>query len=332
MRPGLRIFEFLPILFALLFSAAAFTGAGAAPHADSVIGVDDFWNLVESTRRAVNDLKGETAETIRAGLDDLAAQWETITAVKLQNGETLPLDNAYLLSALRAETPNLPKITAALDALLAARADYPRARFTGKDLQPLKEILARPEFQYRDEPPNPISEWLQKLWDRFAAWLDKLFPERDAAGEVSGESLPIWTWLSAILLALIIAYVFRGLFADLVAEAKLDANSGADEVLTAEAAFQRAQSLSRGRDYRAAVRYLYLSSLLLLDERGLLRYDRTRTNREVLRSVSDQPELSRPLAEVVDVFDNVWYGYHDLDEERFQHYSARVQELKEKKG
>jgi hypothetical protein len=138
--------------------------------------------------------------------------------------------------------------------------------------------------------------------------------------------------LAVILLVLILAYIFRGLFADMITDAHLtgDGNSG-DEILTAEAAFQRAQTLSRGGEYRSAVRYLYLSSLLLLDERGLLRYDRTRTNREYLRTVSDSPELVQPLTEVIEVFDNVWYGYHELDEASFKHYSDRVEELKEKK-
>ena len=104
------------------------------------------------------------------------------------------------------------------------------------------------------------------------------------------------------------------------------------EPLTSEDAFEKAQALSRGGDYRSAVRYLYLSSLLLLDERGLLRYDRTKTNREYLRSISRSPGLAKPLGEVIEVFDDVWYGYHSLEEETFKHYSDRVQELKENKG
>jgi hypothetical protein len=68
-----------------------------------------------------------------------------------------------------------------------------------------------------------------------------------------------------------------------------------------------------------------------MDERGVLRYDRSKTNREYLRSVANSPELAKPLEEVIEVFDNVWYGYHPLEEESFKHYSARVEELKEKK-
>ena len=330
MSSALRRFVLLTVIL-LLFSALAATGVAAAPPA-SAIPLDQYWDLVEASRQTLADLRGESTETIRAGLDELAVQWESVAEVQLESGETLPLDNGYILSALRAEEPNLVTLTKTFDMLLAARADYPRARFTEKDIQPLNEILTRPEFQWKEEAPNPINDWFQKLWDRFAAWLDKLFPDKEVTVTIPGGNLSIWTWLTVLLLVLILAYVFRGHFADLVSEAKLNGNGAPDEVLTADAAFQRAQSLSRGGDYRAAVRYLYLSSLLLLDERGLLRYDRTRTNREYLRTVSDSPELAQPLAEVIDVFDNVWDGYHELEEDRFKHYSDRVEELKEKKS
>ena len=319
----------------LVFAALVLLGllgpirAAAAPRA-STISISQYWNLVEDSRQNTAGLKDASAEKIRAGLDDLAAQWEAVTEVKLESGETLKLDNSYILSVLRAENPDLDGITKMFDALLAAHAKYPSAFFTTKDIQPLTGILARPEFQWKPAQPNPINEWFQKLVDRFLAWLNSLVPDKGVNVTVPGAG-SVWTLVTVIALVLILAYVFRGLFADLVAEARLNGNGDADEVLTADAAFQRAQSLSRGGDYRSAVRYLYLSSLLMLDERGLLRYDRTRTNHEYLRTISDKPELSQPLSEVIDVFDNVWYGYHEMDEERFKHYSDRVEELKEKK-
>ena len=94
---------------------------------------------------------------------------------------------------------------------------------------------------------------------------------------------------------------------------------------------QRAQTLSGQGDYRNAIRYLYLSSLLVLDERGLLRYDRSRTNREYLRSVSSKPGLATPLRDVIDVFDRVWYGFESVDEQTYQSYLQHVDELREKK-
>jgi len=139
-------------------------------------------------------------------------------------------------------------------------------------------------------------------------------------------------FLAVIALTVVLFLIFRTLFTDFINEARTAEENIAEELLTSEAAFERAQSLSRGGDYRAAVRFLYLSSLLLLDERGLLRYDRSKTNREYLRSVSSSPELQKPLSEVIEVFDDVWYGYHQVNEEAFKHYSDRVEELKEKKS
>jgi hypothetical protein len=77
-----------------------------------------------------------------------------------------------------------------------------------------------------------------------------------------------------------------------------------------------------------AVRYLYLSALLLLEERGLLRYDRSQTNREYLRGVVHRPDLAAILQEVVEVFDRVWYGFQPIDEAEVSHYTARVAELR----
>jgi hypothetical protein len=329
-RSALRC-NFLLVLAVLVLSAAGRVWAAGQVNAE--ISITQYWELVDQSRQTSAGLKGQSAEKGRAGLDNLALQWEVVKQVRLENGEGIPLDNSFIVTALRAEVPDPDRLTEMFDALLAARRDYPAAQFTAKDIQPLNEILVRPEFQWKEQAPNPINDWFQKLVNRFFAWLDKLFPNREVTAQVgSGPGWSLASTLAVILLALILAYVFRGLFADLITDARLngDGDSG-DEILTADAAFQRAQSLSRGGEYRSAVRYLYLSSLLLLDERGLLRYDRTRTNREYLRTISDSPELAQPLTEVIEVFDNVWYGYHELDESSFKHYSNLVEELKEKK-
>jgi hypothetical protein len=133
--------------------------------------------------------------------------------------------------------------------------------------------------------------------------------------------------LAAIALALVLAYAMRSIVADFVAEQEADENGNGDEDMTSAAALKQAQALSAGGDYRTAVRYLYLSSLLLLEERGLLRYDRSLTNREYLRSVAHKPVLATIFRDVIEVFDRVWYGYRPLDEATYNQYEARVEEL-----
>ena len=47
--------------------------------------------------------------------------------------------------------------------------------------------------------------------------------------------------------------------------------------------------------------------------------------------VSSKPELAKPLRDVIDVFDRVWYGFEGVDEQTYQSYVEHVDELREKK-
>lgn len=324
-----------PFLLAVLLARLLLPGGAAlaAPRQDA-LSLFEYWQLMEHTRQVVAGLASMPEAAIRPSLEELATQWVSVKQVQLEDGTLLAVDNSHLIQALRfGDKAALEGIKTMLETLIEAHSRYPSALFTSADLESLQAILADPQFQWNEPPENPISKWLNEQWQRFLRWLSDLFGEEESVTvTVSEGTLNLIPILASLLLALTLAYVFRSLFFDLAAEARL---SGGDdeggEPITAEQAFARAQNLSRGGDYRSAVRYLYLSSLLLLDERGMLRYDRSKTNHEYLRSVAGQPELAEPLREVVDVFDNVWYGYHNVDEESFQHYSARVEELKEKK-
>jgi hypothetical protein len=305
----------------------------SAESGTNTISVDEYWDLVGHSRQVVDNVKGLPSDKIREALSGLTGQWGQIHDVRLDDGQLIAVDNSYLLALLGSGTPDLVRIETVLDQLQTAHKTYPSKIFTTADLAALQEILSRPDFQWREESPNPIGEWFQNLWDRFNRWLESIFGGGQGTGQNGGVVIDPLSMLASILLVLILLYVFRTLFVDFVGEAQVnDQNDGSEELLTSGTAFSKAQALSRGGDYRSAVRYLYLSSLLLLDERGLLRFDRSKTNHEYLRSVANSPELAGPLEEVIEVFDDVWYGYHSLDEDSFRHYSDRVEELKEKKG
>jgi hypothetical protein len=193
----------------------------------------------------------------------------------------------------------------------------------------LKEILARPEFQWKEgqaiQPPN----WLADLYERFLNFLDRIL---FGAANVVYQGQDLLKVAVVLLFLLALYFISRGLSRSLAQEAQLAAEAGTnDELLTSQSAFKRAETLSMQGDYRNAIRYLYLSSLLILDEQGLMRYDRSRTNREYLRSVSSKPELAKPLHDVIDVFDRVWYGFESVDEQTYQSYVRHVDELRENK-
>jgi hypothetical protein len=323
-----------PLLLALFLARLLLPG-GAVLAAAAPISLAEYWNLVEHTRQIVAGLEAMPASATRPALDKLAAEWQAVQQVQLEDGTLLSVDNSQLILSLQlGDKAALEGIKTMLETLVEAHRQYPSEVFTSADLTSLQQILADPQFQWKAQQEDPISKWFAEQWARFNRWLAGIFGEDNGVTTTISEgTFNLLPALATLLLVVALAYVFRSFFFDLVAESRLsDEDADGGEPITAEQAFTRAQSLSRGGDYRSAVRYLYLSSLLMLDERGLLRYDRSKTNHEYLRSVAGQPELAEPLREVVDVFDNVWYGYHSVDEDSFKHYSDRVEELKEKKS
>jgi hypothetical protein len=328
MRPALLLF----LIASLLLPAAGGAGPSAAA-ADSQAGdpitLEEYWRRVTETRQAAADLEHQSEAMALSRLDQLASAWEAITQVSLPDGTLVELDHSELAALLRQEPPHLAIILGRLDALIALHERFPDGIFTLEDLGRLKAILADPRFQWEEAKPSPLAGWWESFWKKVGEWLDELF------GDGLGLTLPvgpIMTWALGILLVLILAFAGRGLFAGLVRDVELAAQEPClHEALTSEAAFQRAEALSRGGDLRSAVRYLYLSALLLLDERGLLRYDRSRTNLEYLRTVRDSPDLVRPLRSVIEIFDRVWYGFEAIDPRTYQEYVERVDELRKQR-
>ncbi len=295
----------------------------------TAISFDDYWKLVSDTRQAIAQMEAKPAAAIRQELNALASQWEQVTAVEYPDHSTLQIDSSYLVTELRREPPALKHLENQLDTLLRAHEQYPQKVFTLQDILPLKEILARPEFQWQHGQSIQMPDWLTKLYDSITNFINRV-----ALGIVNF----VYQWRTVLKIAALILFVLslffisRGLSRSLAKEAQLDTEDNeSDELLTSKGAFKRAETLSTQGDYRNAIRYLYLSSLLVLDEQGLMRYDRSRTNREYLRSVASKPEVANPLRAVIDVFDRVWYGFEGVDEETYQTYVERVDELREKK-
>ena len=293
------------------------------------ISAGEFWQRVDQTITALDRAKSQSPSAVPAVLDGLAEQWASVDAVTFADGSRSELDTGYLVGQLRQRPYDLAELLNIFIAMQETHKLDPTRSFGAADLAGLQIILQRAEFQW-NQPPSPVQAFLQNLWEKFNAWLNSLFGQNGIS--IPALDVNLLTIVASIVLAGVLLYVFRGLFGDLIVENRLDeAHLPGDELLTADAALQRAKEISQTGDYRTAVRYLYLSSLLLLDERGLLRFDRSKTNREYLRSVASFPHLSAPLHDVIDVFDRVWYGFQPLDQDGFKHYVEKVDELREQK-
>lgn len=265
------------------------------------IGVDEFWERLAQTETLLAD--AAAAETVQA-------LWAEVDAVRLADGCVITVDVGWIAAGLD-ERPALQRRVRALlnyQAQMGGLAE-------GVSLAALDEVLRDPRFQYADVTPTPFPT-----------------PSRDPLPTVTvreggaGLTQLILIVVGAVVLVAVILAVARGLQVQPTALAQ--PNEPDDDPTTSSDARLRAEGLEAARDYRSAIRYLYLSSLLLLDERGVIRYDRTLTNREHLRQVAGKPPLFDLLRAVINTFEDVWYGFEPVDEGFYRQYVEHVEQLR----
>ena len=134
--------------------------------------------------------------------------------------------------------------------------------------------------------------------------------------------------LAAVGFCAMVIFFVRQIRMNLISEAH---DEGAEPALarveTEKAALAHAETAEAASDFRGALRYLYLSAILHLQERGVLPYDKSLTNREYLHQAQDDIDLHAALGPAITVFDEVWYGYKPCDAETIANYRSLLQKV-----
>lgn len=251
-----------------------------------------------------------TAQAVQRAADDLGG----VRSV------TLPAGGSVSVSPLfgRNDAPE-----AALRRLALVRGQLQLAKEDQADerLASLDKVLASDALN----PERGLLGWLRRLLSGdFGANADPF-----AEMQVSRGLQIALTVAGSLVAIVVLGLILQAVLGNFVSQAELRARqSGAEEAPTAETARRRAFDLAHAGSYRDAVRQLYLSTLLSLEDRGLLRVDRSLTNREVLAQVGAAQAGAAPLVAtlrpVVDVFESVWYGLREPDAGTFTAYSRSV--------
>lgn len=281
--------------------------------------VDGYAARLAAVMQELGDPARSASDHTRA-VEELAE----IDAVVLASGETLTPDGLHELVAVW--DPQTPEATVArlgviLEQLEQAGSDQSEIR-----LALLREVLARPVFLEQETWLDRIRRWIE-------AWLRSWFPDWEPSGAgIPPELVNVLGWIVVVAASLALiwlaSYWLQGILSNLRGADALLTDAMGDAVpATASAARQQAQSAAAAGDYRQAVRRLYLAALLVLDEHGLLRFDPSQTNREVLASIPPSNPINEPLQAVVNTFDAVWYGIRIPDETTYQRYAADIDAL-----
>ena len=135
-------------------------------------------------------------------------------------------------------------------------------------------------------------------------------------------------WIGCLMLIGLTLFFIQQIRRNLVAEVgdKI-AESEMDNVTTAQAALTQSEIAVTSHNFRDALRFLYLSAILHLQERGILTYDKSLTNLEYLHTLQAHTELQEALRPVIQVFDDVWYGYKPCNADTVANYRELLQKV-----
>ena len=178
----------------------------------------------------------------------------------------------------------------------------------------LQELKGQSQFQYDRfrEPPR-------SLWDRFWSWL---WQKVEDVLKTRRGRLTVWTVLILFGAAVIIFFIVKvmgmrdgGLFGRKGVDT-LPYTTSEDDInqINFEGAIKEA---IEKRNYRLAVRLLYLQSLKNLSDKGYIEWQINKTNSDYIYEVSSRSW--QPLFKTLTYnFEYIWYGEMPVDNEYFR--------------
>ncbi len=184
-------------------------------------------------------------------------------------------------------------------------------------------VLAAEEQTLREELETHRSS-TEVSYEKYRDELEKILNPRRWDADLRYVLFP----LGAIALGVVIIFFIRQIRMNLISEAHDEvAETELEQVETERAALARAETAEAASDFRGALRFLYLSAILHLQERGVLPYDKSLTNREYLHQARVDIDLHTALGPAITVFDEVWYGYKPCDAETVASYRDLLQKV-----
>ena len=184
------------------------------------------------------------------------------------------------------------------------------------------EQIFRDEVEADMTPPRVSYE---KYQNELAKLLEPARPHVFNLGNLNYVLFPLGAITFGIVLIFFIRQIQRNLIREI--DDKTETEIAVDRVKNEQTALASVETAAESRNFREALRYLYLSAILHLQERDILPHDKSLTNREYLHQVQADIELQATLAPAITVFDEVWYGHKHCDAETIAHYRELLQKI-----
>lgn len=191
----------------------------------------------------------------------------------------------------------------------------------------LEGILRRPEFANKEA----FTKWLQSVADGLARLFNRVTGKNVKIGNLSFlES--ILAILAAALVLLALIYICLRLFRYFAPEyAEAPALGDDSTSINTDQLRTQASVCAEKGEYREAIRYLYLSLLLFLDQKRLIRYRLSKTNHEYLQEFRKNETGQDGFYGVVSFFEDKWYGMEPCSNMDYRQFQAMYMNMVKEK-
>ncbi|MDB5141376.1 MAG: hypothetical protein JWQ66_89 [Mucilaginibacter sp.] len=207
------------------------------------------------------------------------------------------------------------------------------------DVAAIKKYHKDPAFNYAEERTD--LSWWDRFWigvwdliDRFLRWLGYLFQKLFGGVKVGKQAASVFKYVILGAAAFLIVYlIFKLVGVDLlkffrkkkdITEVPYTESIENIHEINFDDAIENALLV---KDYRLAVRLLYLRCLKQLSDSNVINWKLGKTNSAYLNEITDT-EQRRQFSIVTRQFEYVWYGDFPVDGQSFQNINTVFQEFK----
>jgi hypothetical protein len=347
------LFLFLCILF--------MAGGSARSRAADSISVEEYRARLTDCSERIRSARGDVEEpdSLVDALLHCRDEIESVTVILA--GQPVAVRNDWisdLLDNARSEFFTDSEVrNEALERLAALRKETGRPLLyepSDRAGRLLEDVLARSEFagrerkesgfaawigRYAEELMNWIGRQVEDILQRLGDWFQRIFgfliPD-SATGEAGihlGRGLLYVIGIVAILLLL---YLLARILLSLRGRAKAPSPFDEDEEIVKlprpDELLARASEFRAEGNCRAAMRFCYLALIAFLEDRGLVRYDRSKTNWEYARELGTGFDRRDLFISLTNSFDTAWYGMRDVRETDLAEFRDGCDEIVDREG
>lgn len=219
------------------------------------------------------------------------------------------------------------------------RLDTTQINIRQFDTVAIKKYHADPAFRYIEDKTDVtwwdrFWMWVWAVWERFWMWVAHILERLFGSVKVGKQAASVFKYVIMGGAALLIAYiVFKLIGIDLLkafrkrqAAAEIPYTEYIENIheINFDDAIENALLV---KDYRLAVRLLYLRCLKQLSDSHIINWKVDKTNNAYLNEITDT-EQRRHFSVVTRQFEYVWYGDFPVDGQSFQNINILFQEFK----